>query len=162
MNDTLVVEYQPKYGRELIKMWRDSFEQAVGVRDPHTFEDQLRFVEQELIQTHSVVVVLQKDTEKVIGFLAATTEKISQLYVHVDHQHKGIGSMLVNLAKQNSHGRLRLFTFERNKFAQRFYENHGFRIVARGFEKSWQLADIEYEWYAATSATEHALGADSP
>jgi ribosomal protein S18 acetylase RimI-like enzyme len=134
----------------------------VGIRDPHTFEDQLRFVDQELVRSNSVVIVLEKGTGKVVGFLAATTDTISQLYVHVDHQSKGIGSMLVNLAKQNSNGRLRLFTFERNKNAQRFYEKHGFKIVARGFEKHWQLEDIEYQWCATASATEQALAADSP
>ena len=85
--------------------------------------------------------------------MAATPESISQLYVHVDHQGKGVGSMLVGIAKQHSHGRLRLFTFEANKNAQRFYERHGFEVVARGFEKEWQLADIEYEWSAAGAAT---------
>ena len=160
MDETVIVEYLPQYGRELVQMWRDSFERAVAIHDPHTFEDHLRFVEQELVQSNSVVIVLEKGTGKVVGFLAATTATISQLYVHVDHQSKGIGSMLVNLAKQNSNGRLRLFTFERNKNAQRFYEKHGFKIVARGFEKSWQLEDIEYLWCATTNATE-ALGPDS-
>ncbi|HJX90098.1 MAG TPA: GNAT family N-acetyltransferase [Pyrinomonadaceae bacterium] len=162
MNETVIVEYLPQYGRELVQMWRESFEHAVGIRDPHTFEDHLRFVEQELVRSNSVVIALQKGAGKVVGFLAATTDTISQLYVHVDHQNKGIGSMLVNLAKQNSTGRLRLFTFERNKNAQRFYEKHGFKIVARGFEKSWQLEDIEYQWSATASATEQALAADSP
>jgi ribosomal protein S18 acetylase RimI-like enzyme len=46
----------------------------------------------------------------------------------------------------------RLFTFEANKNAQRFYERHGFKVVARGFEKEWQLADIEYEWSMAEAA----------
>ena len=65
--------------------------------------------------------------------------------------------MLLNIAKENSMGRLRLFTFERNKNAQRFYEKHGFQIIARGFEQSWQLADIEYEWCEATSAANRRL-----
>ena len=162
MDDTVVIEYLPKFGPDLVRMWRASFEHGVGIQDPHPFADQLRFLEQELTRSHSVVVVLEKDTGKVVGFLASTTEKISQLYVHVDHQNKGIGSMLVDLAKQNSNGRLHLYTFERNKNAQRFYENHGFKIVARGFEKNWQLADIEYEWCASIGATEQALPADSP
>ena len=85
---------------------------------------------------------------KVIGFIAYTPEKISQLYVHIDHQDRRVGSHLLDIAKQNSHGGLRLFTFERNKSAQRFYESRGFRIVARGFEESMQLEDIEYEWCA--------------
>jgi len=70
MNETIIVEYVPQYGRELVQMWRDSFE-------------------------------------------------------------------------------------------QRFYEHHGFEIAARGFERSWQLADIEYLWCAPTGATEHELGGDA-
>lgn len=121
MNETVIVEYLPQYGRELVQMWQDSFAHAVGIRDPHSFEDQLHFVEQELVRSNSVVIVLQKGAGKVVGFLAATPNTISQLYVHVDHQGKGVGTILVNLAKKSSNGSLRLFTFERNKDAQRFY-----------------------------------------
>lgn len=27
-----------------------------------------------------------------------------------------------------------------------FYEKHGFEIIARGFEPTWQLDDVQYEW----------------
>ena len=36
---------------------------------------------------------------------------------------------LLNLAKQQSEGRLLLYTFEVNKNAQKFYERNGFKIV---------------------------------
>lgn len=39
-----------------------------------------------------------------------------------------------------------LFTFERNIGARAFYERHGLRIVARGFEPTGKLNDIKYEW----------------
>lgn len=142
------VEYLPKFGPELVHMWRDSFERAVGVSNPHPIEDHLRFLDEELSRSHAVVVALEEESSKVIGFVAYTPEKISQLYVHLDHQDRGVGSHLLDIAKQNSHGGLRLFTFERNRKAQRFYESQGFRIVARGFEESMQLEDIEYEWCA--------------
>jgi ribosomal protein S18 acetylase RimI-like enzyme len=80
-----------------------------------------------LSRSHFVVVALEVKSGKVVGFIAFTAEKISQLYVHVDHQNRGIGSLLLNIAKENSHGHLRLFTFERNKNAQRFYEFTGSR-----------------------------------
>lgn len=127
-------------------MWRDSFAQAVGVDNPHPFEDHLRFLNEELSRSHSVVVALGEKSNKVIGFIAYTPEKIAQLYVHVDHHNRSIGSRLLAMAKENSHGCLRLFTFERNKSAQRFYESRGFKVVSRGFEESLQLEDIEYEW----------------
>jgi ribosomal protein S18 acetylase RimI-like enzyme len=148
LSDAIFVEYLPQYGPELVQMWRASFQKAVGVSNPHPFADHLRFLDEELSQNHSVVLAVDEISGRVIGFTAFTPEKISQLYVHVDHQNRGIGSLLLNIAKENSHGHLRLFTFERNKNAQRFYESHGFKIVARGFEESLQLADIEYEWCA--------------
>lgn len=115
--------------------------------------EQLQYLEEKVVPENRVLVVLEETTSAVIGFMASTPENISQLYVHVSHQNKGVGSMLVNIAKQNSRGRLRLFTFEANKNAQCFYERHGFKVVARGFEREWQLADIEYEWSVAEAAT---------
>ena len=146
MKGLVIVDYTPEHGPELVRMWRESFERAVGVIDPHPIEEQLRYLEEKLVRESRVLVVLEESTSAVIGFMASTPEKIVQLYVHVKHQNRGIGSLLVNLAKQRSRGRLRLFTFEANKNAQRFYERHGFRVVARGFEKEWKLEDIEYEW----------------
>jgi len=143
-----IVEYARGYGPELVIMWRKSFEQAIGIRDPHPLEDKLRYLEEHLLAENRVRLVLDDNNEAVVGLLAASSRKISQLYVHVDYQNKGIGSRLLNLAKQESDGSLRLFTFECNQRAQRFYEKHGFRIVGRGFEENWQLNDIEYEWTA--------------
>lgn len=127
-------------------MWRESFEHAVGVSNPHPFEDQLRFLNEELSQTHSVWLALEESSGKVIGVLAFTPHKISQLYVHVDHQNMGIGSALLDIAKEHADGCLRLFTFERNKKARQFYESRGFNLVARGFEDAMKLEDVEYEW----------------
>jgi ribosomal protein S18 acetylase RimI-like enzyme len=147
--DIVIVDYSPKYARELVEMWRASFEQAVGVIDPHPLAEQVQYLQEKVVPINQVLVVLEKTTLAVIGFMASTPEIISQLYVHVNHQHKGIGSILVNIAKQASGGRLRLFTFKSNQKAQCFYEQHGFKIIGHGFEPEWQLEDIEYEWSAS-------------
>ena len=87
MDGTVIVEYLPKYGRDLCKCGAIVLSKC-GIRDPHAFEDQLRFLEKELVRSYSVVIVLEKSGGKVVGFLEARTENISQLYVHVDHQAK--------------------------------------------------------------------------
>jgi len=144
-DEIVIVDYSRRYGLELVKMWRESFEQAVRVIDPHPLTQQLRYLEIQVAAVNHVRVALDKSS-KVIAFMATTPDTISQLYVHVNHQNRGVGSMLVNIAKKHSCGRLHLFTFAANENAQRFYERHGFNIVARGFEEAWQLDDIEYEW----------------
>ena len=143
-----IVDYNPEYGPELVRMWRDSFEQAIGIVDPHPLDQQLRYLEEKVVPENQVLMVLGKDGAGIVAFMASTPETISQLYVHASHQSEGIGSMLVNIAKQQSHGGLRLFTFRVNERAQRFYERHGFKVVGRGFEENWQLEDVEYEWTA--------------
>lgn len=149
MEDFVVVDYSPEHARELVRMWRDSFERALGINDPHPFEEQVRYLEEKVVTESKVLVVLERHGAKVVGFMASTPEKISQLYVHVSHQGQGIGSMLVRTAKRQSSGRLRLFTFKANENAQLFYERHGFKIIARGFEEDWGLEDVEYEWLAS-------------
>src|SRR6185369_6705027 len=103
-----IVDYSPHYGPELVRMWRASFEHGVGITDPHPLEDQLHTLEQKIVPENRVLLVLDKTTSAVIGFLAYTAETVSNLYVHIDHQNKGIGSMLLDIAKSDSVGVLRL------------------------------------------------------
>jgi len=127
-------------------MWRVSFEYGVGVVDPNPIEAQVAYLNETVLPENRVRVVLDDSTGAVAGFLAATEDTIAQLYIHVDYHRRGLGTLLLELAKAESNGVLRLFTFDANRGAQRFYEHHGFRIIRRGFEEQWQLADIEYEW----------------
>ncbi len=86
--------------------------------------------------------------DKLVGFIAATKESITHLYVREGHHRCGIGTRLLAWAKAQSNGKLWLFAFARNTIACAFYEKHGFKIIARGFEPTWQLDDIKYEWVA--------------
>ncbi len=141
-----LTEYQPAYRNELVGMWRRSFEAAVGVTDPHPIAEQRKYFDEKLVLENSVVMVRDFTTSRVIAFMASTRERISQLFVHVDCQGQGIGTMLLDLAKRESTGVLRLFTFQVNRKACAFYERHGFKAVRYGFEEEWRLADVEYEW----------------
>jgi GNAT superfamily N-acetyltransferase len=142
-----LVDFAPAHAEELVAMWRASFEAAVGVREPHTVEQQTAYLLGTVVPSYRVRVAL--DGGRVVGFIAASTERIDQLYVHLDRQGTGIGSRLLQWAKDASGGRLSLSTFERNIGARRFYEARGFEIVGRGFEEGWQLPDITYEWHRA-------------
>ena len=143
-----IVDFDPARTDEIVQLWRESFEFGVGVVDPHPLEDPRQAFVGTVVPNNSVRLALLDD--RLVGFIAATKESITHLYVRVGHHSCGIGTHLLDWAKAQSNGKLWLFAFARNVIACAFYEKHGFEIVARGFEPNWQLADIKYEWTASS------------
>jgi GNAT superfamily N-acetyltransferase len=129
---------------ELIRMWRTSFEEGVGIVDPHPLKEQENYFLSEVQPHHTVRVTMLGGS--LVGFVAANGESVSQLYVRVGFLRQGIGSFMLNWAKEQSAGKLWLFTFERNLRACAFYEHHQFVAIERGFEPVWGLGDVKYEW----------------
>lgn len=146
MPELVILPYAPSFDDELVPMWRASFEQGVGVRDPHPIAEQRAYLHEQVVPHHTVRLAFRDGL--LVGFLASNRDWIAQLYVRVGCQRQGIGARLLELAKAGSAGSLRLHTFERNQGARAFYERHGFRAIARGFEPTWQLADVTYLWVA--------------
>jgi ribosomal protein S18 acetylase RimI-like enzyme len=140
----IIVQYDPKYAEQTVKMWRISKERAIGQKESHSLESHMYFLNHLLPMQFQVDLALMD--EKVIGMVAYNEKEINQLYVHVDYQGMGIGQILLNKVKEQSSGKLTLYTFEVNKNAQQFYEKNGFKIIGRGFENEENLPDILYEW----------------
>ena len=143
-NNIIIIQYHPKYAEQTVSMWRDSKEHAIGLKEIHSFESHMYFLNHILPKQFQVDIVL-KD-EKVVGMIAYNEKEINQLYIHKDYQGMGIGQTLLDKVKAQSCGRLTLYTFEVNKNAQRFYEKNGFEIIGRGHENEEKLPDIQYEW----------------
>ena len=139
-----IVAYRPEHADALVALWRASFQHGVGVAVPNSVQEHRRYLEERLLPEATLHVALRDGA--VAGFIASTPAAVLQLYVHVDHLGQGIGTRLLDLAKARSDGTLWLYTFASNTRAQRFYEHHGFDIVARGFEPELQQDDIRYEW----------------
>src|SRR5262245_10044600 len=137
-----MIEYGELWLAELIPMWRASFEAGVGVTDPHSLEEQRQYFLQSVLSQNEVRLAVSG--RQLMGFVAASRESIAQLYVRIGCQRVGVGTRLLNWAKQQSTGSLWLYTFARNTVARAFYERNGFVAIEHGFEPNWKLADIRY------------------
>lgn len=87
---------------------------------------------------------------EIAGFSVLRNAWLEQLYVHPDHQGRGVGEALVNQAKRASSGQLRLHVFQQNLRARSFYARHGF-MVEKLRDKSQneeQVADMVCLWRA--------------
>lgn len=143
-----IIPYHSKYAEQTVEMWRDSKERAIGQKEGHSFDNQVHFLNHILAEQCQIEIALLDD--KVVGMIAYNMTEISQLYIHNDYQGIGIGKRLLDRAKEQSEGRLALYTFEVNKKAQRFYEKHGFKIIGRGYENEENLPDLRYEWISGS------------
>ena len=148
MPPATIVEFDHRRIDELVRMWRASFEAGVGIVDPHPLSQQREYFLSEVLPRNNVRFAIVAN--QLVGFVAATTESIAQLYIRVGYQRRGIGTRLLEWAKAQSTGSLWLYTFARNRGARAFYERNGFIDIAHGFEPTWQLDDVKYQWVSAT------------
>ena len=111
----------------------------------HTPADDLEFFS--TVVFPSTEIWLSEQAGAAVGFIAFRADWVDHLYVHPDHQRSGIGSALLELAKSSTQC-LRVWTFQCNLPARRFYERHGFRIECEtdGVNNEERQPDVHYVW----------------
>ena len=117
----------------------------------HT-EDEVRAWFQEVVLPEREVWVAD-DGGAVVAVLVLDDDWINQLYVEPGHTGCGIGGQLMAVAKRQRPSALRLWAFEANVRARRFYERHGF--VATGStagDNEEGAPDVRYEWSPSAPA----------
>ena len=89
-----------------------------------------------------------EDDDALAGILVLDGEFIDQLYVEPDRTGRGIGSALLAVAKRERPQGLRLWAFQTNMGARRFYERHGFVEVRRteGRDNEERAPDVLYAY----------------
>jgi len=92
------------------------------------------------------------DEGGVRGFIVLTPDELMYLYLDVGWTGRGIGSALLDHAKERRPGGFTLWTFQQNDRARRFYERHGLRAIefTDGSGNEEKTADVRYEWRSAT------------
>jgi ribosomal protein S18 acetylase RimI-like enzyme len=131
-----------------VSMWRRSRDDALPwleQRMGYTPEEDLEFFGETVMREQEVWVAVRDDTP--LGLLAYGDGLVAHLYVEPAEQATGIGSGLVDKAKELSPAGLRLFTHQRNERARAFYERRGFCAVKFGVSPAPESEpDVEYRW----------------
>jgi GNAT superfamily N-acetyltransferase len=86
---------------------------------------------------------------RVVALMALSEGWIEHLHVDPELTGRGLGSRLVEVAKERWPHGLDLWTFQSNHGARRFYERHGFVAVAMTDGDNEERApDVRYHWTA--------------
>jgi pimeloyl-ACP methyl ester carboxylesterase/ribosomal protein S18 acetylase RimI-like enzyme len=112
----------------------------------HT-DDQVRaWIRDEVVSTNETWVAVEGPA--IVGLMVLADDLLDQLYVRPDRWRRGIGSRLVELAKERRPDGLDLYTFQENAPARAFYERHGFGAVwfGDGSANEEGQPDVRYAW----------------
>jgi ribosomal protein S18 acetylase RimI-like enzyme len=85
--------------------------------------------------------------DSLVGFCARRPGWIEHLYVDPGHQGRGLGCAFIAKAMEK-HAELRLWVFQKNAAAIRFYEARGFRLAEQtdGSGNEEKEPDALYRW----------------
>jgi RimJ/RimL family protein N-acetyltransferase len=118
---------------------------------PRSDEEIRRWIGGVLIPRGGVTLAEGKDHE-LLGIMALSFDGeyswVEQLFIAPPVVGQGIGSRLLKLALAHLQPPVRLYTFQANERARRFYEKHGFQAIrftdGEANEERWP--DVLYEW----------------
>lgn len=117
----------------------------------HTDAETFDFIANKVVGEQEVLVAERHGG--IVGFVAMTHGNfLEHMYVHPDSQGRGVGSALLMRAKQRMPDGFRLWLFQQNTQARRFYERHGLRAIefTEGAGNEEQMPDALYEWRPGT------------
>ena len=91
---------------------------------------------------------LAEDDGRIVGYALLDGDFLSHLYIAPDAQGQGVGAALLDRAKELRPDGLRLWVFQKNERARRFYERHGFRLLEEtdGADNMEREPDALYGW----------------
>ena len=91
---------------------------------------------------------IAEDDGRMVAVLVLHDDEVDQFYVAPGEQRRGIGDAMLAHAKHLRPTGLRLWAFQRNAPARRFYEARGFVAIkfTDGATNMEREADVLYQW----------------
>ena len=108
-----------------------------------------------VVLRNSFVTLAVADDRNVGGFASVLSGVLEHLYIAPHLQGRGLGTLLLATAKDESPRGLRLHVFQRNLSARRFYDRRGFKLVElrNGLSNEEGEPDAVYEWIGFRTAS---------
>ena len=116
----------------------------------YTDEQNRSFIRDVMLPNNEVWVA--EEDGVIVGFTGFGDGRVRHLWVAPEHQNHGIGTTLLDVAKQRSPNGLDLWVFQRNAGARRFYERHRFQLaeLTDGERNEEHEPDARYVWDGTT------------
>jgi ribosomal protein S18 acetylase RimI-like enzyme len=130
----------------IAEVYVSSFAGLRWVPPLHTDDEKRAWIKEMVLRRQEVWVA--EESGHVIGFASLFERTLELLYVRPNAQNCGAGSALLEQMKARRPAGFRLWVFQKNAGARRFYERHECRLVelTDGSGNEEREPDALYEW----------------
>ena len=141
----MIRQHRPNDVDAIAELYERSFATLSFLPTLHTLEEHRAWFTQVLDQREAWV---WEGQGTILGFIVLGDATVEYLYVEPQMTGHGIGSALLNRAKERRPAGFALWTFQQNEGARRFYESHGLRVVrlTGGEGNEEKTPDVLYAW----------------
>jgi ribosomal protein S18 acetylase RimI-like enzyme len=118
---------QPNETDEVADVYLSAISGMTYLPELYTENETREFIRDVLLPNNEVWVA--EEAEMLLGFVGFGDGSLRHLWVRTDSQNKGIGTALLDIAKERCPEGLQLRVFQQNSGARRLYERNGFTLV---------------------------------
>ncbi len=90
-------------------------------------------------------VYIAEETDTILGFIALSENCIASIFVDIEQQGKGIGTLLLNYAK-NIRTELKLNVYQKNDKSVNFYKSRDFIILSESTDQLTLEKEYVMQW----------------
>ena len=127
---------------DVMQIWQNENIQAHNFIPKEYWESNYEYVKK-LLPKSEIYVYIEND--KIKGFIGINENYIEGIFVNSNYQNKGIGTALLNKAKEEKE-ELTLNVYEKNRKAIKFYEKNSFKIVKEAVNKETNEKEFRMIW----------------
>lgn len=134
--------------RAVADLWLRSRKASIPANPAPVHDDEdVRHHFATVVLPHQQVWVIDHVDAGIVAMVALNDGWVEHLHVDPTYTGQGLGSRLIDLAKERFPAGLELWTFQGNSDARRFYERHGYVAVeTTEGDNEEGTPDVRYRW----------------
>lgn len=126
----------------VMRIWKSENIKAHSFISKEYWENNYNYVKENLPNAEIYVYSLKED---IMGFIGLNKNYIEGLFVDTSNQCNGIGTSLLNKAKENRNN-LTLNVYKKNLNAINFYKKNGFVVIDENVDKDTDEIEYAMTW----------------
>ena len=125
-----------------MQIWKNENIKAHKFISKEYWENNYSYVKEILPNAEIYVYVIE---ENIVGFVGVNQNYIEGIFVDINNQYNGIGTLLLNKVKENKTN-LILNVYKKNKKAINFYKKNNFIITSESIDKNTNEIEYTMTW----------------